>query len=281
MSANSSDSEEFSGNQQVLKAISGLKTDLQQILDTKLEGLEDKISSKLEVSLASIRTDINSVKLTFQESVDTLKNDNDVLKEKCKQLEDSLEKSTSDLQDLKSQMRDMQQYSRLSNIEIVGVPLTKNENIYAILEKVANSIDVPWLRTDISVAHRLPSSRKDRHPNIVVRFISRSTRAAWLTAAREKRGLDAVHLSSVFTPSQIFINEHLTAHTRAVLNEAKKMVSKQQLAFAWVREGRVLVRVTEKGRPRRVGDIGDLQLLVRGPRSSPNNGESHTSVTTE
>jgi hypothetical protein len=284
LSTNSSDSEDFSGNQQILRAISGLKTDLQHILDKKLECVEDKISSKLEVSLASIRTEINDFKITFQDSVDTIKNENAVLKDKCKDLEDRVEKTLSELADLRTQMRDMQQYSRLSNIEIVGIPASKNENIYAVLEKVASSIDVPWARGDISVAHRLPSSQKDRHPNIVVRFISRSTRAAWLAAARQKKGLDAVHLSSAFTPSPVYINEHLTAHSKAVLSAAKRMVSEHRLAYAWVKEGRVLVRVTADARPRRVSEVGDLERLVRDPRSShgaPSDDQPHTPVQTK
>jgi hypothetical protein len=284
-SASNSDSEEFGGNLQVLKAISGLKTDLQQMLNLKLGTVEEKISQKLEVSLTTIRNDISDIKTTFQESIDTLKNENDALKTRCKNLEENLVKSSSELHELKSHIRDLQQYSRLNNLEIVGVPLTKNEDVYALLEKVASTINVPWLRNEISVAHRLPSSQKDRHPNIVVRFISRSTRAAWLSAAKQKKGLDAVHLSSAFKPTPVYINEHLTSHSKAVLSSAKRMVREQQLAFAWVKEGRVLVRVTADARPRRVSEVGDLERLVRGPRSSHgspgNNGQQHTSPSTE
>ncbi|KAG8300020.1 hypothetical protein J6590_086508 [Homalodisca vitripennis] len=159
---------------------------------------------------------------------------------------------------------DMQQYSRLNNLEmIVGVPLTDRENIYSVLNSLANAIDTPWRREDVSIAHRLPSNRKDRRPSIVIRFVSRSIRAAWLAAARNKRNLSTVHLSSSFQPAPVFVNEHMTAHVKSLLSQAKKMVKEKQLAYSLIKEGRVLVKVTADGHTMRVNGPDDLVSFMR------------------
>ncbi|KAG8301217.1 hypothetical protein J6590_058212 [Homalodisca vitripennis] len=40
-----------------------------------------------------------------------------------------------------------------------------------------------------------------RPPNTVVRFVRRTVRDEWLQAAEAKRDLDAVHISSAYSPS--------------------------------------------------------------------------------
>ncbi|XP_046688631.1 uncharacterized protein LOC124374467 [Homalodisca vitripennis] len=179
---------------------------------------------------------------------------------------------------MKEQIQDMQQYSRLQNLEISGVPVSPNENVFAVLQAIAAAINTPWRRDDVSAAHRLgsPRGRQARPPNIVVRFVSRTVRAEWLQAAKSKRNLDAVHISSAYSPSSVYINEHLTSYTKALLNQAKTMVKDRQLAFAWIKEGRVLVKNTADERARRVRSFEDLGVVDRGRRGGGDSESSYS-----
>ncbi|KAG8335096.1 hypothetical protein J6590_076897 [Homalodisca vitripennis] len=123
-----------------------------------------------------------------------------------------------------------------------------------------------------------PRGRQARPPNIVVRFVSRTVRAEWLQATKSKRNLDAVHISSAYSPSSVYINEHLTSYTKALLNQAKTMVKDRQLAFAWIIEGRVLVKNTADERARRVRSFEDLGVVDRVRRGGGDNESSHAAT---
>lgn len=83
---------------------------------------------------------------------------------------------------MQQEVLDLQQYTRRNNLEIVGVPTTPGEDIYALLKSLANYLHIKFAREEISVAHRLPSRRprteeqpddKRRDPTIIVSLISR------------------------------------------------------------------------------------------------------------
>ncbi|KAG8252794.1 hypothetical protein J6590_048293 [Homalodisca vitripennis] len=68
-------------------------------------------------------------------------------------------------------------------------------------------------------------------------------------------------------PSSVYINEHLTSYTKALLNQAKTMVKDRQLAFA--KEGQVIVKNT-------------VQCIVdRGRRGGGDSESSHDATGNE
>ncbi|XP_046684484.1 uncharacterized protein LOC124370240 [Homalodisca vitripennis] len=249
-----SDLEDSSGDNCVLRPINELRDNLKEKLETKLSVMDDRVNGTFN----AIQKKISDLGQCFENSLAIIKAENVALREECEVLKNKVGTLSGELNCVKDQVLDMQQYSRLNNLEIVGVPPTDRENIYSVLNSLANAIDTPWRREDVSIAHRLPSNRKDRPPGIVIRLVSRSIRADWLAAASNKRNLSTVHLSSSFQPAPVFVNEHLTAHVKSLLSQAKKMVKEKQLAYAWVKEGRVLVKVTADGRTKRVNSPDDL-----------------------
>ncbi|KAG8262005.1 hypothetical protein J6590_061737 [Homalodisca vitripennis] len=125
---------------------------------------------------------------------------------------------------LKTEIGELQQISRCDNIEIMGV-----------VESIAKAIGVVFNKGGISIAHRIPAPRDRRfHSSIVVQFVSRSIRVELLTAG-----------------------EHLTAHNKAILGRAKVFVKFGKLAYAWSREGRVMVRKTADAPAQRVSSFED------------------------
>ncbi|KAG8240695.1 hypothetical protein J6590_103944, partial [Homalodisca vitripennis] len=221
----------------VLRAINELRDNLTEKLETKLSVMDEKVNGTFN----AIPQKIADLGQCFEISLAIIKAENVALREECEVLKNKVETLSEELNCVKDQVYDMQQYSRSNNIEIVGVPLTNREDIYSVLNTLANAIDTPLRREDVSIAHRLHSNRKDRPPSIVIRFVSRSTRADWFAAARNKRNLSIVHLSS----------------SSSRLHQAKKMVK------AWVKEGRVLVKVTADGRTKRVNSPDDLVSFMR------------------
>ncbi|XP_039300939.1 uncharacterized protein LOC120356147 [Nilaparvata lugens] len=144
-----------------------------------------------------------------------------------------------------------EQYSKLRNIVIQGIPETKGEDIYSLLDAVAKALKVTYQQGEISNAHRLAPSRNNYPTAIVVSFVRRPVRAEWLQAARTIK-MKASDVNASFGATPVFINEHLSKHNSYLLKQAKNRVKAGELSHAWVREGKVFVRKTPDARARRV-----------------------------
>ncbi|KAG8295181.1 hypothetical protein J6590_085748 [Homalodisca vitripennis] len=124
------------------------------------------------------------------------------LREKCDGLRKENAAMHIRLQNAEWSVAYLEQYSRMDNIEVLGVPQSRGENVYA----VARVIGVPYDKRDISTAHRLPVPRDRRfHPSIVVRFALRSVRAEWLDAAKKKRNIQTTDMHASFNPGPVLL----------------------------------------------------------------------------
>lgn len=88
---------------------------------------------------------------------------------------------------LQMTVHDLEQYSRGDNLEIVGVPYNKDKNTMAILEKLAEVLEVKFYRNDISTAHRLSANNQRANPSMLVKFVVRYCKYVWMTALRVHR----------------------------------------------------------------------------------------------
>ncbi|KAH9383396.1 hypothetical protein HPB48_024638 [Haemaphysalis longicornis] len=93
------------------------------------------------------------------------------LYEKMKQDQEALAKDNKALkkenEHLAKRLADSEQYSRINNIEIKGIPCTEDEDCNDILQKIGDKIGCPVTPADIDVAHRVPAKK---YKNIIARF---------------------------------------------------------------------------------------------------------------
>uniref|UniRef100_A0A1B6K2E9 Zinc finger PHD-type domain-containing protein n=1 Tax=Homalodisca liturata TaxID=320908 RepID=A0A1B6K2E9_9HEMI len=241
-----------------------LKNIKQEMLDSRKSNSASFAS--LEKTMTSVRDSLEEVKLKLS----TVEKDNLTLKEDCGLLKKENQRLAENVSQLKTEIDELQQRSRLNNIEIRGVPVTKGEDIYAVVESIAKAIGVVFNRGGISIAHRLPAPRDRRfHPSIVVQFISRSIRGEWLIAARKNR-IETTDLAPSLQRAPVFISEHLTAHNKSILGRAKAFVKFGKLAYAWSREGRIMVRKTADSPAERVSSFEDIERAAASPSPSQN-----------
>lgn len=213
------------------------------------------ISTRLDRVERFLTEELEALKLQMS----ALKEENEQLKETCSNLQNENQSYCKQLHEIKNEVNEMQQYSRNRNIEIVGVPLTEKEDVFSIIEKVATVIDVNYDKKDISAAHRLPS-RKGYHPNIIIQFVSRSTRQEWLSAGK-KKNLNAKQLSPHLQTSNIYINEHLTPLNKALLGRARRLKKENIVDFVWCKEGKVFVRRQDGDKAHVVRKMEDLEVF--------------------
>ncbi|KAG8275856.1 hypothetical protein J6590_077311 [Homalodisca vitripennis] len=98
-----------------------------------------------------------------------------------------------------------------------------------MLKRLADVINVEFLRSDISVAYRLQGRKSD-----LCRIFHFSV---------NKGDVDE-YFSPVTSNPQVFINEHLTTQTRRLFNGARELVRQRVLSVAWTNDGRVLAKST-------------------------------------
>ncbi|XP_046677042.1 uncharacterized protein LOC124365134 [Homalodisca vitripennis] len=169
---------------------------------------------------------------------------------------------TKEVVDLRDRVRSIEQYSRRDNIEVSGLPVTKNEDVVSLVKDVAAAVGVMIREDDISTAHRVPSFKKERTPSLIVRFARRSTRDSILANYREKRGgMTARDVNPTFPQQRLYINEHLSPDNKVFLSKLKSKCKDIGYAYAWCRDGRFFVRKTQGDKYKRVDTYEELDKL--------------------
>jgi len=221
----------------------------------------ERLDSKMDARMKSLEDQLKLSNENFkklQDAVDNVSADHENLKAECAELKTKTSRLEEETRGLRRDLHDMQQYSRRDNLEVAGVPQTNGEDVYQVLSAIAEALDVDFNRSDISVAHRVPARRRNCHPHIVVKFISRSAREVWLAAGRARRRLSTADLGPGLPPGHVYVNEHLTPFNKMLLSRGKALVRDKRLAYAWAREGKVLIKKTPDSASVRVFDLEDL-----------------------
>lgn len=220
-----------------------------------------KSSNETRDNFASLKKDVAQVTSTLtslESKLSILEAENTAVKLQYEVLKKENEDLSKQLNHLKYDLGEIQQYTRSNNIEIKGVPLTKNENVYTVLETLATALEVDHNGGDVSIAHRLQQPKdKSQSPSIVVQFVSRYVRNQWLAAARKKH-LQTTDLSKALRPAPVFVNEHLTPANKALLGKAKFLAKKSKLHAAWSRNGTIFLRKTAESNSQRVRSLQEV-----------------------
>lgn len=184
------------------------------------------------------------------------------LYEKMKQDQEALALDNKTLrkenEDLARRLANSEQYSRINNIEIKGIPCVQGEDCKAILQKLGDKIGCPVTSTDIDVIHRVPA-KKDK--NIIARFCVRTKKADFISKARKAR-LTTADLDLPQTPAiPIYSNEHLTPENKRLLARALALKKEKKWKFLWTDGCRIKARETEDSRVCVIGSTGDLSKI--------------------
>lgn len=191
-----------------------------------------------------------------------IKNEFSDIKKENEQLHARNKLMNEHLVELQNKVRNLEQYSRRSNVEISGIPSSPNEDVTAIVKDVGSAIGLAIQPGDVAAAHRIPTYKKDRIPSIVVQFRDRGLRDVCLTKFKEKKSMSANQVNKQFPQHQrVYVNEHLTPENKLFLSNLKKKGRELNYAFVWCREGKFFIRKNEGGKVQRVNSIDEVEKL--------------------
>ena len=134
--------------------------------DLKTEFLEVKRSQDF------ISTKYNKLKDEYSKLIETnKKHDAEIKKLKA----ESNEMNAQGVKEA-SKLHALEQYGRRQNLDIVGIPVTSNEDTNAIVLEIAELLQVTISSQDISTSNRLQTKSKSNPPPIIVCFVNRDIR---------------------------------------------------------------------------------------------------------
>lgn len=237
---------------------------LNTILDEKLAPLAERIN-EINHSIAFINHQYEEIlkKLSIHdEERKELINEN-------KSLRSELLAATKKLNDMAGVLDNLEQYSRRECVEIRGIPLPANESVKEdtdnIAKQVANLIGVKIESDDISISHRLKTSKsykgRDKEaPPIIVKFVRRKSKESVYKARRKLNSFTTKDLGYI-TEQNIFITESLTQKNKDLFKEAYKVKKLKNFKFIWTSSGKIFLRRDETSSILPVTSSSDLQKI--------------------
>ncbi|XP_026747600.1 uncharacterized protein LOC113508714 [Trichoplusia ni] len=132
------------------------------------------------------------------------------------------------LDQMEQEMNSSEQWARMNNVEIKGVPQTARENLFDILAKIGSKIEYPVTKSQINFITRVPTREKDRTKPIVVCFCNRYVKEDFIAAARlvSKSNPITASLIGFSENHRIYVNDHLTVHNKVFWRRLRKRLVK-------------------------------------------------------
>lgn len=134
-----------------------------------------------------------------------------------------------EIQQLKTNQNDMDQFNRLSNLEVHGIPFSPQENIMDHLTGLAQQINIEGFHpAHIVAAHRLPV-KSGAVPPVLIRFSSVSIKEHWM-GYRGRLG----YLPRDDSHPRVYFNENLTDSNRKLFWMARTRGKEKNFKFVWI-----------------------------------------------
>ncbi|CAG9137970.1 unnamed protein product [Plutella xylostella] len=155
------------------------------------------------------------------------------------------------------------QRERQLNLEIVGLPELKEENLNETLIKIAKEVGITLLDSDIVHVNRITPRAKvpGRSRVIIAKMRNRLLKDNIISSARKSR-LTTQSMGLGGEPKPVFVNEHLSMYNKQILRMAKDAARMKNHQFTWTKNGRIYVRKNDTSPAIRIITEDDLKKIM-------------------
>lgn len=167
----------------------------------------------------------------------------------------------NEVRTMKGQLSTSDQRSRLNNVEIKGIPIRKDENLFAIIDTISNKVNYVFSQTQINYLYRIPL-HNTKEKAIVVSFLNRYIKEEFVAAARAVKNLTAADVGFRESPNRVYVNDHLNAELKSLLSKVKLTAKEKNFSYVWVKYGKIHVRKNDTSRVFVVTCESDLNKFV-------------------
>lgn len=152
------------------------------------------------------------------------------------------------------------------SIEITGIPESNETDLPKLIENVFEKLNTQ--KEEILSVKRLAARQTGPSP-VLVKVRQESTRKKLVMLSRETviTAKDLMpNITSALASDKVVIREALTPYCKSLLWHAKQEL-KGTYKFIWVREGKVLVRKTDRSKVYKIRSQSDIQTLLKSDDS--------------
>lgn len=167
----------------------------------------------------------------------------------------------SDLMQVKIELSAHDQRSRLNNVEIKGVPLKKDENLFSVVEEISRKVNCAIPKTQINYISRVPM-HNSKEKLIIMSFINRYVKEEFIAAARTVKKLVACDIGFAGISTRIYVNDHLSIDQKKLLTMTKNTAKDKNFSYVWVKHGKIHVRRNDTSRVIVIKQENDLNKIV-------------------
>ena len=170
-----------------------------------------------------------------------------------------------DSQKLILKINDLENVSRMANVEIHGVPMHQNENLDRMVMSLLKIVDPTIVQNDIKESFRIKRfMTEEKNPNkgtpILVKFMSTNKR---LDILKNKRKLAGFNFKDIGVDTQrVFINENLTSYAKNLFYQANLLKKNHGWKYIWTRNGNIKLRHHDDSPVISIRDTADLRKIV-------------------
>lgn len=243
-----------------------------QSLSSKMEALPALIESVKAIQselaeLKTIRHEVSEMKSSFESYGQEIK----LLANRVSGVEDEIEAMKKarevmvNLQDrivqLENRQSENEQRSRMNNIEIKGVPTSKDEDLFAVMAKIGEVIGFHVQKDQINYIARVPTRNDQTNKNIICSVHNSYLKNDFIAAAKKLKNLSAGDLG-LQGNNRVYINDHLTLENKLLLNKTKAQANERGFEHVWVRGCKILVRKNSSSPKHCIKTEQDLKKFV-------------------
>lgn len=167
----------------------------------------------------------------------------------------------TDLARMKFDLSNYEQRSRLNNVEIKGVPIKKDENLYSIIEAIGRKVHYSCAKTQVNYIARVPIFNSNEKL-IIVSFLNRYVKEDFIAAARADKGLSASDIGFQGSSQRVYVNDHLSVEYKKLLSKVKIMAKEKYYEFVWVKHGKIHILKNNHSKVLIIRKESDLNKIV-------------------
>ncbi|VVD05702.1 unnamed protein product [Leptidea sinapis] len=167
------------------------------VLTENINSIQQDIAElkALKVDIAEIKllkTDMSEMKASLEfihQSVDALSSkitDIDREVQELRKTKNYVTTLKKQFEEILTGQREHEQRARLNNMEIKGVPLSNNENLFSLIIKIGEVIKYPITKDQINYIARVPIRNDKRNKSIIVSLHNRYIKDDFIAAARTR-----------------------------------------------------------------------------------------------
>lgn len=231
-----------------------------------MEATIARIESKLD-QLIGWQKDVVSEIRGMQNTLDELRTTTETLMDEQQQLRSENCEMRRQLELNEIEIDKLKQETLRKTLEISNVPVTEGEDLFGIVAQICQGISVTLDRSQVKEIFRAPTYQSQKSqipPPIQVKLSSKEKRDEMLKKKREKKELTTAILNmATDKPANIYINEVLTKRNRYLFKLARDLRRSNNIKFAWFKDGRLLVRKTEKAKVKEITTTSSLNEYTK------------------